>query len=685
MKNILIVDDDSFIRNLMVSYFEKCGGFRIFQAENGQAAWSVLDRHHLDLVLLDVNLPDIEGFEILKKLRMERSPLELPVMLVTALHESVDMIKGFNLGANEFITKPIDLPVVLARIRNLLNLREAFSASTAETRLLTAKASKPRISVRSRREGCAERQPDKLITNHRYSYEETLGQGGFASVYLVKDLVLQRKVAMKVLERKYAFDETTRKCFLGEAQVTAQFDHPNIVSIYQMGEFGGAEVREHLDFPDAILAQYSTGFTFFTMQYVQGETLGSQLAEAGVMSPDRGLPVLIDVAKALQFAHRQGVVHRDIKPHNILISNDGQVLVTDFGLARPVDKPGVISRFSEILRNIDGNNFACTPNYASPEQLSEEAADHRSDIYSFGIVAFEMFAGKKPFESSSIHNLIKQQLLDKPPRLEQQVPGFPRALSAIVATCLEKNPSHRYPDMDTVLQKLWSLRSGSGQRHGHSDGENLPGMLGRAIVTEDREISAALLFEINEQLTATETVEPGQLKAMGALLSDPEALVRLIRNNLTPGAIKGLLRFLKNFDTTLPIFAIVKCFREAGQDWQKESLARLAVLCSGENLMPLVLFGLKLEDTDAALLLHGFSGLNPSLVKPALARWARHPGEATRFELLYLIGELPDLPAEIVDILRDFSESGHAGISRTSVALLERHLKTIESYTFSSL
>jgi serine/threonine protein kinase len=190
----------------------------------------------------------------------------------------------------------------------------------------------------------------------RYSLERELGRGGMGVVFLARDVRLDRPVALKLLPPERAEHQATRERFLSEARMAARLSHPNIVPIHAVEEIGG--------------------FVFFAMQYVAGETLGDRLRRGGKMPPWEAARILRDVSWALSHAHAQHVVHRDIKPDNILMDRDGRALVADFGIARLADAEQVPGR-------IQG-----TPEYLSPEQAGGQSCDARADLYSLGAVAF---------------------------------------------------------------------------------------------------------------------------------------------------------------------------------------------------------------------------------------------------------------------------------------------------------
>jgi serine/threonine protein kinase len=248
----------------------------------------------------------------------------------------------------------------------------------------------------------------------RYSLERELGRGGMGIVFLAKDVALDRPVAIKLLPPDLAEQPDLRERFKREARTAAKLSHPNIIPVFSVEEVGE--------------------FVFFVMAYVEGETLTERISSKGPLTPSEAVNVLREVSWALEHAHSQGVVHRDVKPDNIMVeSSSGRVLVTDFGIAQ-VAGVGVDTDFGEMFG---------TPAFMSPEQSTGDTVDHRSDIYSFGLVAFLTLSGRHPFEASEPSEFLAHHISSPAPRLTAVAPGVPRQLSAIVEQCLRKQPEER--------------------------------------------------------------------------------------------------------------------------------------------------------------------------------------------------------------------------------------------------
>ncbi len=270
-------------------------------------------------------------------------------------------------------------------------------------------------------------QQGQVIFNGRYELHRRLGRGGMAEVYLARDQMLDRPVAVKVLFPALATDAGFVERFRREAQSAANLQHPNVVSVFDWGE--------------------ANGTYFIVMEYVEGHTLAEMLRDEGRLHPDRAAEITADIAAALGFAHRNGVVHRDVKPGNVLVTPDGQVKVADFGIAR------AISDTSDQNLTKTGSVMG-TATYFSPEQARGAPVDPRSDIYSLGCVLYEMTTGHAPFSGDSAVAIAYKHVQENPVPPRQIDPALPETLEAITLKCLAKNPANRYPSAQDLRSDL---------------------------------------------------------------------------------------------------------------------------------------------------------------------------------------------------------------------------------------
>ncbi len=271
-------------------------------------------------------------------------------------------------------------------------------------------------------DGLANEAPDSLLPGllgDRYRVGRELGRGGMACVYLARDLKHERDVAIKVIRPELSASLGHDR-FLREIGIAARLRHPNIVPLYDSGEVAGS--------------------LYFVMPYEEGVSLRERLAEAGALPVSDALNVLRDVARALAYAHEHGVVHRDVKPDNVMLSG-GAAVVTDFGIAKAVS--AALTDVSGPTLTQSGSAIG-TPAYMAPEQATgDPSTDHRADIYSFGCLAYELFTGEPPFHNQSMHEVIAAHIATVPRPVTALRADVPPAAAELIARCLEKNPAAR--------------------------------------------------------------------------------------------------------------------------------------------------------------------------------------------------------------------------------------------------
>ena len=273
---------------------------------------------------------------------------------------------------------------------------------------------------------------EATVINDRYEIHKRIGRGGMADVFSARDLLLDRQVAIKVLFPEFAVDTNFVERFRREAQSAASLSHPNIVNVYDWGKYEGTY--------------------FIVMEEVQGRTLAEILTTSKQLTSKQAAEIASEVAAALGFAHDNHVAHRDIKPANILIGSNGQVKVADFGIARALNAP------TESNLTQAGSVMG-TATYFSPEQAQGAQPDPRSDLYSLGIVMYEMVAGRPPFTGENPVSIAYKQVHDAPQPLVQIVADVPRSFEAIIAKLLAKDPKLRYPSAAALRDDLRRFRN----------------------------------------------------------------------------------------------------------------------------------------------------------------------------------------------------------------------------------
>ncbi|MDA0140416.1 protein kinase domain-containing protein, partial [Solirubrobacter deserti] len=268
----------------------------------------------------------------------------------------------------------------------------------------------------------------------RYRLERRLGVGGMATVQLAFDTRLERLVAVKLLAEHLAEDSAFVSRFRREALSAAKLVHPNIVQVF---DFGTDE---------------RSGRQFIVMEFVDGNSCAELLRDRGPMAPRDAVEILTQACRGLDYAHRNGVIHRDVKPGNLMVNTEGVVKLADFGIAKAAEQSD-ITKVGSVLG---------TAAYLSPEQARGEPAGPASDLYALGVVSYQLMAGRLPYEAASLTDLARLQEAGAPPRLDLEARDVPPTLAAAVARALERDPAHRYEDAIEMGDALQDGLAGIG-------------------------------------------------------------------------------------------------------------------------------------------------------------------------------------------------------------------------------
>src|SRR4051794_30419084 len=269
---------------------------------------------------------------------------------------------------------------------------------------------------------------DGTLVDGRYRIERRLGSGGMADVYCAYDHQLGRQIALKVLHRRFARDHEFVERFRREASAAAGLQHPNVVGVFDRGEYDGTY--------------------YIAMEYLPGKTLKDVIREEAPLDQLRAIDYAIQILQAANFAHRRGVVHRDIKPHNVIVGGDGRLKVTDFGIAR--------AGASEMTET---GSIMGTAQYLSPEQAQGQRVGAQSDLYSIGVVVYEMLTGRVPFTGESAVSIALKHVSEQPPRLRDLRPDVNPRLEQAVGRALLKDPAQRYASADEFIAALEQARA----------------------------------------------------------------------------------------------------------------------------------------------------------------------------------------------------------------------------------
>ncbi len=413
---ILVVDDLPANRDLMARRLER-SGFRVLSAASGPEALELVRRGSVDLVLLDIMMPGMTGFDVLRTLRATRSSAALPVLMVTAKTDSDDVVEALSLGANDYIFKPVDYPVALARIQKELRTTQAVRSEAATT-----------VEPRSP----AQAVPGSVLGG-RYRLDAAIGGGSFGTVFRARHLELNRDVAVKILATSAGTDPEALARFRREGDSACRVQHPNAVAVFDFAVNPG-------------------GVAYLVMELLEGHSLEKELEEHGPLQPVRCAEIVVPVCAALAAAHAAGVVHRDIKPSNVFLhrTKQGELpKVLDFGIAKLAAESAIGQRLT-----IDGSLLG-TPAYMAPERFRRGPYGSKSDVYSVGVMLYEMLAGRLPFIPSSADPLalVAMQAEEDPPPLRLRRPDVEPPLEGLVLSALSRDPELR-PSADQLARRL---------------------------------------------------------------------------------------------------------------------------------------------------------------------------------------------------------------------------------------
>ena len=402
---LLVVDDNEMNRDMLGRRLEK-KGYRVKTAEDGPRALELVAGETIDLVLLDIEMPGLSGLDVLRHLRKTYNQIELPIIMATARSESNEVVEALEAGANDYVTKPLDFPVVLARVESQLRTRRKAAVRPESATTLTD----------------AEAAPGKVLAG-KYRLEARIGSGAFGAVYRARHVDLDHLVAVKVLQTAASRTPEALARFQREGIAACRIKHPNAVSVLDFGTT-------------------AAGAAFLVMELLEGHGLDEELRRAGKLPPLRCAEVIRPVCDVLAEAHQAGIVHRDIKPANVFLhrTSHGEVVkVLDFGIAKLVDDD---ARGRNLT--VEGAIIG-TPAYMAPERFRGATPSGSADVYSVGVMLFQMLTGQPPFGApdSDLVAIAMMHIGRPPPPLRSLEPSIPPDLERVVAWALEKDAAAR--------------------------------------------------------------------------------------------------------------------------------------------------------------------------------------------------------------------------------------------------
>jgi CheY-like chemotaxis protein len=394
---LLVVDDSEINRDMLRRRLER-KGYRVITAENGEQALELVSREAIDLVLLDVMMPGLSGLDVLRILRQTPVGRDLPVIMATAKSESTDIVEALDAGANDYVIKPLDVPVVIARIEAQLRGRPGPPGPEAGA-------------------AAAEPTADAVLAG-KYLLESVIGSGAFGSVYRARHLGLDHRVAVKVLKAGSASSPEAAERFRREGVAACRVRHPNAVTVMDFGVTAG-------------------GAPFLVMELLDGRSLDAEILRAAPIPPRRCAEIVVPLCGVLAEAHDVGILHRDVKPANVFLhkSRIGEtVKVLDFGIAKLMDGGHSLT--------VEGG-IVGTPAYMAPERFRGALLDGKSDVYSVGVLLYQMLSGRLPFDppDADLLAVAMMHLNEEPPPLKTE--GVSASVEDVVRAALAKDPARR--------------------------------------------------------------------------------------------------------------------------------------------------------------------------------------------------------------------------------------------------
>jgi len=424
--DLLVVDDNPNNLDLLCGMLRD-RGFQVRVATSGSRAIAAAKAERPDLVMLDINMPGMHGYDVCRELKRDEATRAVPVIFISALDEVVDKVRAFEAGGVDYVTKPFEFGEGIARIENQLKISRLTCELENRNAVLEKMNEELRRSHR-REEGMFQAIADILpgtMLDGKYRLGNAIGSGGFGTVFSATQLSLDRPVAVKIFRALAGTAEPEEiERFRREGISACRVNHPNAVAII-----------------DSSVS--STGIAYLVMELLAGRSFGAELDDSPRIAPRRLAEVIVPVCEVLEVAHALGVVHRDIKPENIFLHSGGgaeTVKVLDFGIAKPLPQAGNVSPGLHAT-----HPRIATLNYMAPERITNGAYDGRADVFSLGVTAYQALAGELPWRIAG-RNLISFAIMhanESIRPLREARPDVSEELEAAVMSALERDPEAR--------------------------------------------------------------------------------------------------------------------------------------------------------------------------------------------------------------------------------------------------
>ena len=437
--SVLVVDDDKDYRNLIVTALQD-QGFRTATATNGHEALDLIQNDKPLFMILDLLMPEMPGEELCKIVKENPLLRDIIVIILSGSDDLETKISCFDSGANEFLVKPIHPNEVAIRVKRFLRMIDEFKNAPQTIAPIPAVDRPIFVPFSPLDKDKSHGTVDVGLTSADsfarikpkygiYKIETLIGSGGMGYVFKAFDEPLDRFVAIKILSKRLSSSTQFVERFRREAKVLASIDHPGIAHIFSFGE--------------------EDGECYFAMQWCPGGSLADLIRKKGRVELLPSLEIILQCAQALEAASKKGIVHRDIKPNNLLFDENQHIQVVDFGLASAEQMSSRITQVQEFLG---------TPSFMSPEQAQSSAVDHRADIYALGITFYFMLYGTHPFEASSAIEMVIKHASEPFPSYNDLNGRIPKAAYEIIEKMTHKNPSDRYQDYKSLIEDVDWLR-----------------------------------------------------------------------------------------------------------------------------------------------------------------------------------------------------------------------------------